>query len=30
MRLDTPPAELRQALYRVVDVFVRGIEVNAE
>lgn len=26
MRLDTPPAELRQALYRVVDIFVRGIE----
>ncbi len=25
MKLDSPPAELRQALYRVVDIFVRGI-----
>jgi len=25
MKIDDPPAELRQALYRVVDIFVRGI-----
>ncbi len=25
MKLDSPPAELRQSLYRVVDIFVRGI-----
>jgi hypothetical protein len=25
MRLDAPEGELREALYRVVDVFVRGI-----
>lgn len=29
MRLDAPPAELRQALYRVVDIFVRGIETES-
>lgn len=29
MRLDTPPVELRQALYRVVDIFVRGIETDS-
>ncbi len=29
MRLDEPPAELRQALHRVADIFVRGIATEA-
>jgi AcrR family transcriptional regulator len=30
MKLDSPRAELRQALYRVVDIFVRGIAPQAD
>ena len=30
MKLDSPRAELRQALYRVVDIFVRGIAPRAD